>query len=346
MEARFGHDFSQVRVHTDEPAADSARAVNALAYTVGRDVVFDRGCYAPRTAEGQRLLAHELTHVVQQGPVDTLPARLEIGAADAPAEAEAQALTAGSGSTRPPVQIRRQIRLSPGQWDAATDITAGVLDPRDPHCGRFAQPNGQIVGQDGQPHDLFSVECRSLCVNERIPLLALFHVDGDRRPRPQPFAPPRVSAIVKFIWPTGGEQTIIDTVGEGAYTSAGAPLDTGFGKPIGYTPTAEGTLLVSLVTADSSSGEVASYSDMIRVVDCGLPAPPHKGIPVPSTVVPSGQHIYVADPIGAPQEYRLLRSRSDPGWDEPDKVYEVYFDNRGNFYYSNGEKIYLEGGLE
>ncbi len=66
MEPRFGHDFSQVRIHTDERAAETARAVNALAYTVGRDVVFGAGQYAPQTDEGRRLLAHELTHVVQQ----------------------------------------------------------------------------------------------------------------------------------------------------------------------------------------------------------------------------------------------------------------------------------------
>lgn len=67
MEPRFGRDFSGVRVHTDSQASRSARAVNALAYTVGRDVVFGAGQYAPKTAEGQGLLAHELTHVVQQG---------------------------------------------------------------------------------------------------------------------------------------------------------------------------------------------------------------------------------------------------------------------------------------
>ncbi|HLM55850.1 MAG TPA: DUF4157 domain-containing protein [Pyrinomonadaceae bacterium] len=66
MESRFGHDFSRVRVHTDARAAESARSVNALAYTVGHDVVFAEGSYAPQTGEGRRLLAHELTHVVQQ----------------------------------------------------------------------------------------------------------------------------------------------------------------------------------------------------------------------------------------------------------------------------------------
>jgi hypothetical protein len=67
MEPRFGYNFGQVRVHADAKAAESARAVNALAYTVGRDVVFGTGEYAPQTKQGKRLLAHELTHVAQQG---------------------------------------------------------------------------------------------------------------------------------------------------------------------------------------------------------------------------------------------------------------------------------------
>lgn len=66
MEQRFSHDFSRVRVHTDAAAEQSARDVNARAYTVGRDIVFGAGRFAPRTHEGQRLIAHELTHVVQQ----------------------------------------------------------------------------------------------------------------------------------------------------------------------------------------------------------------------------------------------------------------------------------------
>lgn len=66
FEPRFGHDFGQVRVHTDAGAAASARGVHALAYTLGRDIVFGAGQYAPASTQGQRLLAHELAHVVQQ----------------------------------------------------------------------------------------------------------------------------------------------------------------------------------------------------------------------------------------------------------------------------------------
>ena len=72
MEPHFGHSFTDVRVHTDALAAESARSVGALAYTVGRDVVFDSGRYAPETSAGRRLLAHELSHVVQQGSANVL----------------------------------------------------------------------------------------------------------------------------------------------------------------------------------------------------------------------------------------------------------------------------------
>jgi hypothetical protein len=72
MESRFGHDFGDVRVHTDDAAHRSARSVNALAYTVGPNIVFQRDRYDPASDTGRRMLAHELTHVVQQrgGPVD------------------------------------------------------------------------------------------------------------------------------------------------------------------------------------------------------------------------------------------------------------------------------------
>jgi hypothetical protein len=66
MEPRFGHDFSQVRVHADSKAAESARAVNAQAYTMGHDIIFAKGFYSLGTSEQKILLAHELVHVVQQ----------------------------------------------------------------------------------------------------------------------------------------------------------------------------------------------------------------------------------------------------------------------------------------
>lgn len=72
MESAFGASFEGVRVHTDDRASKSAEAVGANAYTVGSDVVFKSGQFNPATPTGQRTLAHELAHVVQQsqGPVD------------------------------------------------------------------------------------------------------------------------------------------------------------------------------------------------------------------------------------------------------------------------------------
>jgi|APLak6261663543_1056040.scaffolds.fasta_scaffold00138_5 hypothetical protein len=67
MESRFGHDFSGVRLHTDNAATESARSLGARAYTLGNNVVFGAGEYQPDTLQGKRLLAHELTHTLQQG---------------------------------------------------------------------------------------------------------------------------------------------------------------------------------------------------------------------------------------------------------------------------------------
>jgi hypothetical protein len=69
MEQRFVHDFSQVRVHTGAAAEQSTREVSAHAYTAGHNIVFDKGEFSPETQGGRRLLAHELTHVIQQSSV-------------------------------------------------------------------------------------------------------------------------------------------------------------------------------------------------------------------------------------------------------------------------------------
>ena len=78
MEDRLGFDFGHVRVHTDSQAAESARGVRARAYTVGSDVVFGAGEYAPTSKEGQRLIAHELTHVRQQAAAPPMLQRWNI----------------------------------------------------------------------------------------------------------------------------------------------------------------------------------------------------------------------------------------------------------------------------
>jgi hypothetical protein len=109
MESRFGQDFSDVRVHTDSRASQSAEAVGANAYTVGNDVVFRSGHFDASSPTGQRTIAHELSHVVQQrsGPVDGDEAPGGIRLSDPgdrferAADATADQVMSGSSSTAP-----------------------------------------------------------------------------------------------------------------------------------------------------------------------------------------------------------------------------------------------------
>jgi hypothetical protein len=89
LEPRFGHDFSRVRVHADARAAESAEAVGANAYTVGRHVVFGAGQYAPGSRTGQRLLAHELAHVTQQAAATETPGQIKVAGTNDASEHEA-----------------------------------------------------------------------------------------------------------------------------------------------------------------------------------------------------------------------------------------------------------------
>ena len=94
MESRFQRDFSQVRLHTDSKAAQSADAVGAHAYTAGQHIVFGAGRYAPNTMSGAQLLAHELVHTQQQKGVSVTPASsLTIGPANDVHEREADRLS-------------------------------------------------------------------------------------------------------------------------------------------------------------------------------------------------------------------------------------------------------------
>ncbi len=113
MEPRFGHDFGKVRVHADAKAAESARAVNSLGYTVGRDLVFGKGQYMPQAKSGQRLLAHELTHVLQQSATSfSSPSKLlKISDLNKKGELEAEAIVSSIAERHDP---KSQIRVTNG----------------------------------------------------------------------------------------------------------------------------------------------------------------------------------------------------------------------------------------
>lgn len=138
MESRFGQDFSSVRVHTDTLASESAEAVSAHAYTLDRHILFGPGQYAPETTSGQRLLAHELTHVLQQTAASGAPI------ADAQAEHEAEQ------------NSRRFVAGQPGR--AASAARAGQLQ-RDEKKGTETEVKGErSVTKEGKEKFGFEAE--------------------------------------------------------------------------------------------------------------------------------------------------------------------------------------------
>jgi hypothetical protein len=167
MEPRFGHDFSRVRVHSGAAAEQSARDVNAHAYTVGHDIVFNTGRFAPGTHQGRRLIAHELAHTLQQ-PSPNLARASEIDAVDSAAERQAEAVGDALAAGRAPGPIKgardtgsgilRRQRvtldncgefsaepLSPKQWRWC--VAQGKIDPGQSYPLRFTE-SGEVATPD------------------------------------------------------------------------------------------------------------------------------------------------------------------------------------------------------
>jgi Domain of unknown function (DUF4157) len=118
METRLGHGFGDVRVHTDGRAHDSAVAVDAHAYTVGTDIVFQRDAYDPSSAAGKRTLAHELTHVVQQrsGPVEGTPTGDGVAVSDPSDRFEREAEATADRALAHPAATPTSAAEEPDRW--------------------------------------------------------------------------------------------------------------------------------------------------------------------------------------------------------------------------------------
>ena len=136
MEPRFGHDFSGVRVHTDAKAVEAARAVNARAYTVGENVVFGAGQFMPTDHTRQRLLAHELTHVIQQSNNQTAlqHSSLAISKPDDASEREADQIADVVMGSRAPASLQADIGKSGG----SVMLQRTIGDGHDLQSARFA----------------------------------------------------------------------------------------------------------------------------------------------------------------------------------------------------------------
>lgn len=153
MEPLFGRRFDDVRLHTDPAAASSAEAIDATAYTAGRDIYFARGMYAPESPEGRHLVAHELAHIAQQdaGTSDGYSQRISSSSDPAEREAERAASNAAAGHPAGPVgrsgsAIARDDKKHPESHEAEREkeSLAEAFDAKDAvsiHGDPAADPN-------------------------------------------------------------------------------------------------------------------------------------------------------------------------------------------------------------
>ena len=164
MENRMGHDFSDVRVHDDSAAAASASAVNAHAYTVGSNIVFQRDTYNPGSSDGRTTLAHELTHVVQQrnGPVDGTSAPGGIKVSDPSDRFEQEAASNADRVMSGPAPVQTLSASGPAvQREGEEDEEVQGLfvqrhggddhDHEEPVQGLFVQREGEAPEEEEEP---------------------------------------------------------------------------------------------------------------------------------------------------------------------------------------------------
>ncbi len=152
MEGRLDHDFRDVRVHSDSAADTSARSVNANAYTVGSHIVFQRSAFDPGSQQGQRTLAHELTHVVQQrnGAVDGTPTAGGISVSgpsdrferEAATTAQRAMATTAAASSMAPAQVQRRTAGEEQEGEEPEKTAHGLAMTTSMGRARTADRNG------------------------------------------------------------------------------------------------------------------------------------------------------------------------------------------------------------
>jgi hypothetical protein len=131
MESRFGHDFSRIRIHDDSAAASASEAMNARAYTVGDDLVFGAGEFAPERPGGAHLLAHELAHAVQHEEAGAVDADRLDASGDAPEREAADAADAVLTGSRPRLSHASQPGGAAAVGRQPKDTSPGATVPRE-----------------------------------------------------------------------------------------------------------------------------------------------------------------------------------------------------------------------
>jgi hypothetical protein len=232
MEQRFGYDFSRVRVHSSAAAEQSAQDVNAHAYTVGHNMVFGAGRFAPGTHAGRRLIAHELTHVVQQGsqpPQGKLPIAQSNSSGEAEAQSAASAVQAGGpvvvGGTGGPALARQPLSLNesvdPGglSFSQAKPTAQSAAARRPRSLRKSVDPTSLSDGELFEEIDLIHEWLQgNPTKNERKDLkmaLAPFEAEAERR-KGQAKAQARAAKIQRAITPkvsTKGAEALVEMLG-------------------------------------------------------------------------------------------------------------------------------------
>lgn len=155
MESRFQRDFSGVRIHANQEAADSAKAIRAKAYTIGGDIMFAENRFVPGTSEGKRLLAHELAHVVQQSRGGVAPALSESASHELDADRASSAFSTGNSAIH--VAAATGIGLARAKdEDDGDDSGESIesIDPKDPRYKAAKERAHEIASLFGErAHD-------------------------------------------------------------------------------------------------------------------------------------------------------------------------------------------------
>ncbi|MDF3037655.1 MAG: hypothetical protein K0Q71_361 [Thermomicrobiales bacterium] len=291
LASRFGHDFGNVRIHTDRAAAKSAREHHARAYTVGRDIVFAAGEYRPHTPAGRWLLAHELAHVVQQGQRSYAHATASADGAPRAAEREARAAATSAVAGSAPVTITRQVtgpvvqkqdagmdepapvpmQAPAGGWSTA-DLSVAVRSSKArTHEGGAGSGCLGLAGPGNTQAFSACGRVEEFCATPAVyPFRVWFHVDSQGMPRPQPFRMPTVEVIWQFVGANGASQNGQLKDAAPRYAGDGRPLAPSFGEDLRISAASGGQLWLTAALADPDSGAGVTYRDHIecRLVPC------------------------------------------------------------------------------
>ncbi len=255
MQSRLGRDFTQVRVHTGSRADHAAASVSARAFTVGSDIVFGRGQYAPGTATGTSLLTHELTHVMQQQGTGSRQSNLLVGPAGTRQEQEAERLAdsvpaVGSwASTLAPAAIVQRQVLSDSDIDETEDVPdddLAVQDGSSPVTG--SEPEGELSDDElsSDPSSLADMEA------DEVGGIFLARAPAGKPKPPAKKASPKPKARlitdidvdlgaqqVNLRWNDGASESHVVSTGVGCPNTTANPCPTG--KEAFCTPTGDWT---------------------------------------------------------------------------------------------------------